>query len=398
LPRLREFRAGRKKDPSDTRSILSLIHILLYTDNDIQDGSRRAEKVHLFQPIHKRSTKETNPPTNRRNKISADPNNTAWAKSKDNYGHRLLAKSGWQPGQYLGAENANHSEHYTAANASHIRVVLRDDNAGLGAQKGKSNADTFGLATLSGIFGRLNGKSEVEVQKQADTQRDLELQTYQAQKWGGMNFVYGGLLVGDKMEEDEKKKLAEWNAKVTQGKRKAGEEAPAEAEGSSKKRKHGNESKSEGSESSDDSEAVKEKKQKKKSKKGEAAADSSSESAERAAKKERKEKRRKDGKTSGSEDKAQAKEEKRARKEERRKRREEKRRRKEAKGKTSTQTSRDASSDSSEDEAPEVKKPAAVVSFAGGRHAVRQRYIMQKRQAGMNPQAMAEILMLKAGA
>jgi Pin2-interacting protein X1 len=247
----------------------------------------------------------------------------------------------------------------------------------------------------------LNGKSEVEVQKQADTQRDLELQTYQAQKWGGMNFVYGGLLVGDKMEEDEKKKLAEWNAKVTQGKRKAGEEeGPAEAEAASKKRKHGNESKSEGSESSDDSEAVKEKKHKKKSKKGEAAADSSSDAAERAAKKERKEKRRKDGKT-GSDDKAQAKEEKRARKEERRKRREEKRRRKEAKGKASTQTSRDASSDSSEDEAaaPEVKRPAVTaMSFAGGRHAVRQRYIMQKRQAGMNPQAMAEILMLKATA
>jgi Pin2-interacting protein X1 len=278
--------------------------------------------------------------------------------------------------------------------------VLRDDNAGLGAQKGKSNADTFGLATLSGIFGRLNGKSEVEVQKQADTQRDLELQTYQSQKWGSMNFVYGGLLVGDKMEEDEKKKLAEWNAKVTQGKRKPDEEAPAEAEASSKKRKHGDESKSEASESSDDSDAAKEKKQKKKSKKGDAAADSSSEAAERAAKKERKEKRRKDGKTSGSDDKAQAKEEKRARKEARRKRREEKQRRREAKGKTSTQTSRDASSDSSEDEAvaPEVKKPAAVVSFAGGRHAVRQRYIMQKRQAGMNPQAMAEILMLKATA
>lgn len=280
-------------------------------------------------------------------------------------------------------------------------MVLRDDNSGLGAQKGKSNAETFGLATLSGIFGRLNGKSEVEVQKQADTQRDLELQTYQAQKWGGMNFVYGGLLVGDKMEEDEKKKLAEWNAKVTQGKRKAGEdEAPAEAEVASKKRKHGNGSKSESSESSDDSEAVKEKKHKKESKKGEAAADSSSDAAERAARKERKEKRRKDGKTSGSDDKAQAKEEKRARKEERRKRREEKRRRKEAKGKASTQTSRDASSDSSEDEAaaPEVKKPAAAMSFAGGRHAVRQRYIMQKRQAGMNPQAMAEILMLKATA
>lgn len=365
----------------------------------IQDGSRRAEKVHSTTQLSIRRNLLTHL-ANRRNKISADPNNTAWAKSKDNYGHRLLAKSGWQPGQYLGAENASHSEHYTAANASHIRVVLRDDNAGLGAQKGKSNADTFGLATLSGIFGRLNGKSEVEVQKQADTQRDLELQTYQSRKWGNMNFVYGGLLVGDKMEEDEKKKLAEWNEKVTQGKRKADDEAPAEASASSKKRKHKSGSESEASGSSDDSEDVKEKKQKKKSKKGEAAADSSSEAAERAAKKERKEKRRKDGKTTGSDDKAQAKEEKRARKEERRKRKEEKRRRKEAKGKTSTQTSRDQSSESSGDEAaaPEVKKPAAAVSFAGSRHAVRQRYIMQKRQAGMNPQAMAEILMLKATA
>ena len=278
--------------------------------------------------------------------------------------------------------------------------MLRDDNAGLGAQKGKSNADTFGLATLSGIFGRLNGKSEVEVQKQADTQRDLELQTYQSRKWGSMNFVYGGLLVGDKMEEDEKKRIAEVNAKVTQGKRKADDDAPAEGSASSKKRKHADETKSWDSESSDDSEPAKDKKHKKKSKKGEAAADSSSEAAERAAKKERKEKRKKDGKTTESDDKAQAKDEKRARKEERRKRKEEKRRRKEAKGKTSTQTSRDASSESSGDEAaaPEVKKPAAAASFAGGRHAVRQRYIMQKRQAGMNPQAMAEILMLKATA
>ncbi|KAM0721902.1 hypothetical protein Q7P37_002827 [Cladosporium fusiforme] len=342
----------------------------------------------------------------RRNKIGADPNNTNWAKSETNYGARLLAKSGWQPGQFLGAENANHSEHYTAANASHIRVVLREDNAGLGAIKGKSNADTFGLSTLSGIFGRLNGKSEVEVQKQADTQRDLELQAYQSHKWGTMNFVYGGLLVGDKMEE--KKKLEEATAKAAQSKRKA-EDDVAAAPSSAKKRKHTSGEKSAAaSDSSDDSEdedeedatEKKQKKEKKRSKKEESAAESTSDVAEKASKKERKEKRKKDKKSGDSDEKAHAKEEKRARKEERRKRKEEKRRRKEAKGKTSTQTSRDQSSDSSSDEdsqKPAESKPAAA-SFGGSRHAVRQRYIMQKRQAGMNPQAMAEILMLKASA
>ena len=278
--------------------------------------------------------------------------------------------------------------------------MLRDDNAGLGVQKGKSNADTFGLATLSGIFGRLNGKSEVEVQKQAETVRDLELQTYQSQKWGLMNFVYGGLLVGDKMEEGERKRLAEHNANFLQSKRKAEDDTPTEAT-SSKKRKHDSAKSSDAaSGSSDESEAESKEsneKQKKRSKKEEAAADSSSETTTKASKKERKEKHKKD-KSGESSEKAQAKEEKRARKEARRKRREEKQARKAAKGKASAQTSRDQSSDSSEDEdAASAPKPTTP-SFASGRLAVRQRYIMQKRQAGMNPQAMAEILMLKAGA
>lgn len=368
----------------------------------IQDGSCWSEEVSFTAFFAQLGVSNL---VRRRTKISADPNNTAWANSKDNYGHRLLEKSGWRPGQFLGAENANHSGHYTAANASHIRVTLRDDNAGLGAQKGKSNADTFGLSTLSGIFGRLNGKSEAEVQKQADTQRDLELQTYQSRKWGTMNFVYGGLLVGDKMEE--KKKLEQAQAEeAKQSKRKAEDEGPAEP--SSKKRKHSPEKTTPASESSEDSESdaakVEKKKQKKRSKKGDAATDVASEAAERVSKKDRKEKRKKDHKSGDSDEKAQAKEEKRARKEERRKRKEEKRRRKEAKGKTSKQASRDQSSDSSSEE--DEKTPAAAasvpqlanMSFGGSRHAVRQRYIQQKRQAGMNPQAMAEILMLKATA
>ena len=84
-----------------------------------------------------------------------------------------------------------------------IKVLLREDNLGLGAKVGgKSNAETFGLTTLSGIFGRLNGKSEAEVQKKQEDLRDAGLRSYQATRYGFMNFVRGGLLVGDKMEEE----------------------------------------------------------------------------------------------------------------------------------------------------------------------------------------------------
>lgn len=137
----------------------------------------------------------------RRSKISSDPNNTTWSKSTDGFGHKILSAQGWQPGQLLGAKDAAQAEHFTAANASHIRVMLREDNLGLGAKLGKSNAESFGLSTLSGIFGRLNGKTDGDIEKSQNAQRDAELRAYQTHKFGYMTFVRGGLLVGDKMEE-----------------------------------------------------------------------------------------------------------------------------------------------------------------------------------------------------
>ena len=109
--------------------------------------------------------------------MSNDPNNTNWSKSLDTYGHKILSAQGWTPGDYLGAKNASHSDHYTAANASHIRTLLREDNLGLGAQIGKGNADTFGLSLFSGVLGRLNGKSDAQLEKQQSALRDAELRT-----------------------------------------------------------------------------------------------------------------------------------------------------------------------------------------------------------------------------
>ncbi|KAK3715294.1 telomerase inhibitor [Vermiconidia calcicola] len=326
-------------------------------------------------------------PKNKRNKLSHDPNNTTWSNSTDTYGHKILSAQGWKPGDYLGAEQASHSDHYTAANASHIRVLLREDNLGLGAQVGKSNAETFGLSLFSGVLGRLNGKSDAEVERQQGALRDAELRTYQAQKFGVMGFVSGGLLVGNKimpaMEEEEEIENpgaisfpSEDKVERKQKKRKAAQDASElDAKRSKKKSKVGTSGLDEHDADTNDVEAAKAKQKKaKRSKQTDRDAKASAT-------------------TTAEDDRSRQKQEKRARKEERRKRKEEKRRLK-------SEKSAPESGSTSPDEQPVVVKTLAPPQdmFSGNRHAVRQRYIQQKRMASMDAQAMKEIFMLKAAA
>ncbi|KJX95152.1 G-patch domain protein [Zymoseptoria brevis] len=337
-------------------------------------------------------------------KLSHDPNNTAWSRSTTGFGHKILASQGWKPGDYLGAENASHSDYYTAANASHIRVMLREENLGIGAQVGKGNAETFGLSMFSGLLGRLNGKSEVEVEKQQSALRDVQLSTFQAQRYGFMNFVSGGLLVGDKMEFPKSTVMMD---KAAPGagkkglKRKADQDTSEQPE--SKKKMAIVDADNQSSEDdSDDNEvaapAKKEKKRKSKVEQNDVVSTKAAakeirrrEKAERKAAREAR-KASKWGADSG--EKARLKIEKRARKEERRQRKEEKRRRQAAKTASSAQASTTQTSASSSDSDGTATPPVSG-GFAGGRHAVRQRYIQQKRMASMDPQALKEIFMLQ---
>ncbi|KAK5689910.1 telomerase inhibitor [Elasticomyces elasticus] len=360
-------------------------------------------------------------------KLSRDPNNTAWSNSTEGYGHRILSSQGWKTGDYLGAENAAHADTYTAANASHVRVALREDGLGLGAKVGgKSNAETFGLSTLSSIFGRLNGKSDEDLEKQQKNLRDAELRTYQAQKHGFMNFVRGGLLVGDKIEEFPVVKKIEPSIMVvakndtdvkTSKKRKAdGDDYEAEDGDQQKKEKKRRSAVDDGNDTAVVVDAARTERKLKKRKERQSEADTATEVAEtaedveKAAKRQRKEQRRLERASRGEEtsrdEKSRLKQEKRARKEDRRKRKEEKRRAK-------------AASDDSSDSEPTTTTTTVVTTaiptpatseaasgtstpvqaapmFSGGRHAIRQRYIMQKRMASMDPRALNEILMIKA--
>src|SRR6266480_4711212 len=136
-----------------------------------------------------------------RRKLLHDPNNTAWSRSTDRFGHKILTGLGWKPGTTLGAKDAAHSKHYTSASTSHVRLLLKDDNLGLGAKRGKAEDETFGLQELQTLLGRLNGKSEEVLQKEEEARRDVRLVMYKERRFGALRFVSGGFLQGDNVEQ-----------------------------------------------------------------------------------------------------------------------------------------------------------------------------------------------------
>ena len=379
--------------------------------------------------------------------MSRDPNNTSWSKSTDTYGHKILTAQGWKPGDYLGADNASHSDHYTAASASHIRTLLREENLGLGAQIGRGNAETFGLSLFSGVLGRLNGKSNAEVQKQQSALRDAELRTYQAQKYGLMSFMSGGFLVGDRVQSAVETGVVEGQKRANEfildeeehsvKKRRRTEDRAAATEQRRKSSMGKTESKmryDESSTSEDETKPAKPRKSKKSKRERKAQLETSEDhlapttrhnynvpqptEAETASTKahsldeikrahkstkrkdrdelcERTEETRTTTDLSTDNELLRVKQEKRVRKEHRRKRKEEK---KASKPKTHTAENESTQEDQNDiSTLPEKPEQKAVIAN-GSRHAIRQRYIQQKRMASIDPRAMKEIFMLKATA
>jgi Pin2-interacting protein X1 len=275
----------------------------------------------------------------------------------------MLLSQGWTPGSILGAKDAAHSAHYTAANASHIRVLLKDDNLGLGAQRGKAEGQNFGLLGFNDLLGRLNGKDEVVIQQEQQKRVEIGKILYAQQRWGGTRFVSGGLLVGDKIEEktdsDEQSKFikmghTENGKNVAQTETKDAVVADAAME-------------------EDKVETLKQRKK----------VEKASRRAEKAARKAKKEKsRNKSSKETSEDDSSKTastaeKESRKESKEERRQRKLERRAKKEERKKRATNA--------------EVTQSAIVRVPAMVGLSVRQRYIKQKRMAMMDPQAMREV-------
>lgn len=321
-----------------------------------------------------------------------------------------MAAQGWAPGSLLGAKNAPHAQFHTEANASHIRVAIKDDTLGLGAKKGSGvgEGECVGLDAFKDILGRLNGKDDGVIMKEREEKEDLKRRLYVDGKYGGMKFVRGGVLVGDKIQDlidGEKERV-----RLKEKKEKKEKKAKEERDESEKSAKDG---------ASPDVVAVKTKKSKKRKVDQDAASEEDSSSESKKAKKERKEKKKEkkrkaqeaeeEAAVSPEDDESLRKKEKRERKE---KRREEKRRKQEESGeseKTSKKEKKskkrkekeEAEKSSSEDE-PSSTKPSASLPTSGtstpvpapsfGRHAsVRSRFIAQKRAAIMDTASLNQV-------
>lgn len=320
----------------------------------------------------------------------------------------MLRSQGWEPGQFLGAKDSAHSEFHTAANASYIRVSLKDDMKGLGYSKSKEDEVT-GLDVFSDLLSRLNGKSEAEVEEKQQARLQVKMHAYVEQKWGPMRFVRGGLLVGDVMEgNDEPKDNSDESASETENRKSKSKKRKAESqndeedeEDEKKKKKQRKEerkakklAKSESAESSDSEKAKKkekkrdrkEKKEKKKSKKDKALAEK--EASEDAAESDDTAENPSSSSNSSSE-KVKPKKDKKDKKE----------KKKEKKDKDKKKKNKDANTPDAEmpDAAPSASRSGTATPISTGtstpmsRNFVRSRFIAQKRAAFADTQALKQV-------
>ncbi|KEF53830.1 uncharacterized protein A1O9_10232 [Exophiala aquamarina CBS 119918] len=113
-----------------------------------------------------------------------------------------MTKQGWKEGQSLGNRSSVHVglNDVDRLAAARVGVLFKDNNLGLGAKHKSKDLEgqRTGLDAFQGLLGRLNGKSDQELQKEEKKVEDRKLEMYVKGRWGGMVFVKGGTLVGDR--------------------------------------------------------------------------------------------------------------------------------------------------------------------------------------------------------
>lgn len=342
-----------------------------------------------------------------RRKLQQDPNNTKWTRNENTFGQKILRSQGWQPGQFLGVQDSNHSELHTAASASYIRVSMKDDVKGLGFDRAVKDEEISGLDAFTDLLSRLNGKSAESVAEEQKARLVVKTHRFVEQRYGAMRFVRGGLLVGDELKADENDEKKKKEKEAASKKRKAtsdeedeeGDSSSSEAEPEVKKKRKTDqdvEKKSSKKRSADGSRDdtpstetdSKAKRREKKSKKDKPASDASEEdgaddsepSKSKKSKEERKEEKRL----------------KKLRKAEKKEAKEAKKRRK-AEAKASKSTSPDETSTEEATTTAEVTPVGSGTSTPRGNpHFVRSRFLKAKREAMLDGNAINKIFMVKA--
>ncbi|RDA83782.1 hypothetical protein CP532_5179 [Ophiocordyceps camponoti-leonardi (nom. inval.)] len=361
---------------------------------------------------------------------SQDPNNSKWMRDTSTYGQKIMRAQGWESGQLLGAQNTATSKLHSQASAACIRVTLKDDVRGLGYSQAAEDRVT-GLDVFSDVLSRLNGKSEEEVTMKKQERLVLQSNMYLQQKWGIVNFVRGGFLVGDvpeeKKDEEEgedimRKKGTEKSdatEKVKKSKkRKLGDdgENSMEEEKKKKKKKRRKEEKrrarmvaQDGQEGSEDKEMMapggercdqsadvevtveEEEKPRKKTKTKDKArrSDDDGELKKESKKEKKKKKREMKGEEEGEEEEQKEKKTKKSR------RKDEAAAEAEAEVEVGAETEGATGTESEAAKTAAAEGARSAPTMKGHRNFVRSRFIAAKRQAMMDTQALNQIFMIK---
>lgn len=259
-------------------------------------------------------------------KLNQDPNNTKWSRNETTFGQKILRAHGWQPGQYLGAQDASHASMHSKASSAPIKITMKDDNLGLGAKVRQKQADECtGLDVFKDLLGRLNGESDESIAKKQAFRSEIKTSLWVERRFGPMRFVKGGLLVGDQITELINQQAANKASETTESSAENSDEAPeAKPE---KKEKKSKKRKAEDVEENVDAEtdSAEGKKKKKKRSKDEAAdvdQDESSDAERKKRKKEKKEKKAKEAQADAEEDSAETKSKSKKEKKDKKKRKE----------------------------------------------------------------------------
>lgn len=335
------------------------------------------------------------PSLSSKKKWAKDPNNTAWSRNTDTFGHKIMRSQGWAPGDYLGAKDASHSEYFGAANASHIRAVLKDDNMGLGAKRNQGD-ECVGLDAFQELLGRLNGKSEESLDEARKKREEAKVNKYLHRKLGTVRFVFAGYLVGDKVQAlaDELKREEEADDEDTaeSKKEKKSKKRKAEVEdGTTSEEKKSKKSKME---DADDDSKAKRREKKEKKRRERALKDDSNESNVEP----------EEGKTDEtSEDASSRTKSKKAKKEKRNKSKDAEEVNasdsvsKEKKKKKKNKSEKNDEANSTESSVLPTPIASGAATPIPHRHLARQRFIAQKRAAVMDQAALNQVRQLNRG-
>lgn len=276
--------------------------------------------------------------------------------------------------------------------------MLKDDSLGLGAKRNQGDECT-GLASLQDLLSRLNGKSEEAIGEEQKKRADLKINQYLHRKLGMMTFVYGGLLIGDKVQElaDSMKGKHQDAARVP-----GSEETSGESSEAGKKEKKSKKRKAEDAEGvSSDSKKEKKEKKSKKSKPEDADEDSKSKRKEKKDKRRKKEKDTSDKDEDSSPDDEDASDRKKAKKEKKEKRRKSKLENddEDAADASDAKSKKSKKKRKADKEEPTPQTTESSTPVASGtstpslptRHLARSRFIAQKRAAVMDQAALNQV-------